>query len=109
METILRISIILCVFLLHVGCEKKDETRPNLPQPVRMSNAVTLDNCTYIPINLVGTPQENTGIILNTISQFEKANPNLDIRFWQITYTPPTYMTTHGLTYGIWLYHRGKQ
>ncbi len=68
----------------------------------------TVENCSYVTINLPGSPQINKEIILRVIANFERARPELKIIG---TPVPDARQNAHGtppFTFGVWIYHEPK-
>ncbi|MDP3778904.1 MAG: hypothetical protein Q8R30_02535 [bacterium] len=70
---------------------------------LNMDLTKTIDNFSYIPLNLIGTPSENQQYVLAALAAFEK---HFSLR---ITWFNIENHNVWALTYGIWVTHQPKQ
>ena len=73
-----------------------------------VSNAFTVGNNTYVPVNLKEDPENKIETILWIIKTFADRNPQLVVMDWKIEGVRHTFFAGNSGIFGIWIHHKEK-
>lgn len=86
---------------------QSENTAMNQPK-TDLDCAIAVSNHTYIPLNIGGRSDVRIWDVLDDLTAFEKAHPNIKITNWRIEkHQYPEYRLTK-VTFGLWVDHEPR-
>lgn len=105
------VCIVLSTLVVSV-CSCDDSTpQPSVlntqAAPFNSAAIITIGNHSYLPINKEGQPSEMVSEILQIISSFETAHPELVVENWSVEKRQSAHVVTPKV-YGLWINHHKR-
>ena len=110
-------AVVMVTCVLIGGCDgspgdqaihvKGKETEVVQETTFDLAKVVTVDNRSWVPLNLPGDPQDHAQAILSFLKYFEQEK-KVEIVDWKIDKQQHAY-TVHEKVFGLWIDHRPRQ